>query len=458
MNKDKSPQAWWTEMAESSRLEMKTGNVTPDVVGQNVCGFANAEGGAILIGIGEGGKVYGVSNSGKFVDTLRKHLADNLSPRLAVSVNSIHAEGKDMLIVDVPQGSDRPYTWRRSIFIRKQGRTDEGGPEVIAQMLSTPRPFHWERQSALGIEIADLDEKEIRKSFNEAQKNHLLTLSEQYDTLNTLRLFHLADGGQITNGAVILFGNHPEHRFPQTRVRAVCYSDSEGNELLDNRILEGNAFRLVESVMDFLRRHTSVSSTIPIDSLQRAEKAAYPYRALQEAILNAVQHRDYEAYDGGISVVVRPNSIEIWNSGALPTGMTLDDLKKGHHSRPHNPDIAYVFFLRGFVERIGSGAKRMINLCRDAGLPDPEWSQDSGGITVVLRKAGIVSTLNDRQVSLIREMEPEGAIATSDFRERFAVSDRQARNDLTDLVKAGYLRRIGSGPTTRYVRTEKELE
>jgi len=100
----------------------------------------------------------------------------------------------------------------------------------------------------------------------------------------------------------------------------------------------------------------------------------------------------------------------------------------------------------------------MIKMCRDAGLPDPEWSQDSGGITVVLRKAGITSALNERQASLIREMEPEGAIATSDFRERFAVSDRQARNDLTDLVKAGYLRRIGSGPTTRYVRTEKELE
>lgn len=160
---NKSSQVWWTELLESSRLEMKTGNVTPDVVGQNVCGFANAEGGSILIGIGDRGNVLGVSNPQKLINTLRKHLAENLSPRLAVSVTSIHAEGKELVIVDIPQGADRPYTWRRSIFIRIQDKTVKGSPEVIANMLSVPKPFHWERQLALGIEIADLDEKD-RKS------------------------------------------------------------------------------------------------------------------------------------------------------------------------------------------------------------------------------------------------------------------------------------------------------
>ena len=193
-------------------------------------------------------------------------------------------------------------------------------------------------------------------------------------------------------------------------------------------------------------------------NLQRVEKPAYPFRALQEAVLNAIQHRDYEAYDGGISVVVRPNSIEVWNSGALPSGMTIDDLKRGHHSRPHNPDIAHVFFLRGYVERIGSGVQRMIKMCRSASLPDPEWSQDSGGITVVLRKPGRMSALNERQEALLQGMKTKDAVSTSVFRGRFSISDRQARNDLTGLVKTGYLRRVGSGPATRYVRTEKDFE
>jgi ATP-dependent DNA helicase RecG len=437
---------------------MKTGEVRPDVIGQNVCGFANAEGGSILIGMGDRREVLGVSNPEKITNELRKRLAEGLSPRLAVSVITIQAQGKDLVIIDVPQGADRPYTWNRRIFVRTEDKTVEAGPEVIGNLLTSPKGFHWERQPALGTEVSDLDEQEVRKSFNEARRNHLLSQDDRFNVLDTLRLFHLADGGQIANGAVVLFGNHPENRLPQTRVRAVCYSDMEDSELVDSRVMEGNAFHLVQVIMEFLHRHTSISSSIPMGNLQRVEKPAYPFRALQEAVLNAIQHRDYEAYDGGISVVVRPNSIEVWNSGALPLGMTIDDLKRGHHSRPHNPDIAHVFFLRGYVERIGSGAQRMIKMCRSAGLPDPEWGQDSGGITVVLRKPGRMSALNERQETLLQGMKTKDAISTSAFRERFSMSDRQARNDLTDLVKTGYLRRVGSGPATRYVRTEKDFE
>jgi ATP-dependent DNA helicase RecG len=456
MPDNKPENTWWRDLVESSRLEMKAGKASPDAIGRSVCGFANAEGGSILIGMNEQGEVLGVSEPERLISLLRKNLAEGLSPRLAVSVTPIQVQGKDLVIVDVPQGADRPYTWSRRIFIRRQEKTVEAGPEIIGTLLVSPKAFHWERQPALGIEVSDLDEQEIRKSFDEARRNHLLNLEERFDPLNTLRLFHLADGGQIANGAVVLFGNKPENRFPQSRVRAVCYRDVDGDELLDSRIIEGNAFHLLERIMEFLHRHTSISSSIPTGELQRDEKAAYPFLALREAVLNAIQHRDYEAFDGGISVVVRPHGIEIWNSGALPSGMTIDDLKRGHHSRPHNPDIAHVFFLRGFVERIGSGAERMIRMCRRAGLPDPEWSQDSGGIMVVLRKAAGAAALNERQTTLLRSMKPEEAISSADVRERFSISDRQARNDLTDLVKTGFLRRVGSGPATRYVRTNKD--
>jgi len=458
MSKIKSPSAWWSDLVESSRVEMKTGAVNPDVIGQNVCGFANAGGGAILIGVDDRGEVLGVSDPEKIVSSLRKDLAAGLSPRLAVSVTTIQVKGKDVLIVDIPHGTDRPYTWNRRIYIRTEGKAVEAGPEVIGDLLALPKGFRWERQPALGIELSDLDEQEVQKSFNEARRNHLVSQEDRFDALHTLRLFHLADGGQIANGAVVLFGKYPENRFPQIRVRAVCYGDMEDTDLVDSRVMEGNAFHLVRTIMDFLHRHTSISSSIPMGNLQRIEKPAYPFRALQEAVLNAIQHRDYEAYDGGISVIVRPNSIEIWNSGALPSGMTIEDLKRVHHSRPHNPDIAHVFFMRGYVERIGSGAQRMIKMCRDAGLPDPEWSQDSGGITVMLRKPGRLSVINERQEALLRDMDIKDTISTSVFRDRFSISDRQARNDLTELAKTGYLRRVGSGPATRYVRTEKNLE
>jgi len=458
MNTKQTPAKWWRDLVESSSLELKTGKVNHDIVGRTVCGFANADGGSILIGISEKGEAAGVTQRDKYAALLRENFARSLSPLLAVSITPIQVQDKDLLIVDIPQGTDRPYTWNKKIYVRKLDKTIEADQRAIGDLLPVPKGFHWERQPALGIEETDLDEKEVRKSFNEAHRHHMLNEDARFSLIDTLRLFHLADGGQICNGALVLFGIHPENRLPQTRVRAVCYGDSEGDKLIDNRVLEGNAFRLVERIMEFLHRHTSISSEIPTENLQRNEKSAYPFPALREAVLNAVQHRDYEAYDGGISVVIRPHSVEIWNSGALPAGMTVDDLKREHHSRPHNPDIAHIFFLRGYVERIGSGAGRMIKWCRNAGLSDPEWRQDSGGISVILRKVRGRAVLNQRQEKLLLDMDPGAVLSTSEFKKRFSVSDRQARNDLADLVKAGYLRRTGSGPATRYIRTEKETE
>lgn len=215
---------------------------------------------------------------------------------------------------------------------------------------------------------------------------------------------------------------------------------------------------MIEQILEFFKRHISITSQIPTGHLQRQETFAYPFPALREAILNAVKHRDYESYQNGISVIIKPRSLEIWNSGALPAGMTPDDLKREHHSRPQNPDIAHVFSLRGYVERIGSGAGRMIIWCHNAGLPDPEWRQDSGGVAVIFRKAGETTTLNDRQKRFLNETRGEAACATVEYRQQFSISAQQARNDLADLVKRGYLRRTGAGPTTRYVRTEKKVE
>jgi ATP-dependent DNA helicase RecG len=70
--------------------------------------------------------------------------------------------------------------------------------------------------------------------------------------------------------------------------------------------------------------------------------------------------------------------------GSLPEGTTIEDLAAGSVSRPPNPDIAHVFFLRGFVERVGIGTQRIVEECRAAGLPDPKWSLRAGGISLVL--------------------------------------------------------------------------
>jgi len=450
---------WIVNLTESERLELKGGRVDPDIIGRHICAFANAQGGTILIGITEPARLVGVPDRDRLIEKIHDWIMKDLSPQLSVSVVPMDVEEVPLVAIDIPQGASRPYTWKRAIYVRVGGATRQADGAMITEMLLRPSTYLWERQIAVGIDERAIDDKELKHAWNDVSNKRLGDLrTETWPGIcGALQHFDLADNSQIFNGGLVLFSKTPSTRLPQTRVRAVTYQDEQGQNLVDNQCFEGHAFYLIERIMDFLKKHIPLQSQIPYNTIRRQEHPAIPFVALREAVLNAIQHRDYEAFDGGISLVLRPSILDIWNSGSLPEGMTVDDLKVEHHSRPHNPGIAHVFFLRGFVERIGSGSTRMVDECRRAGLPDPEWRQISGGVSVLFRFADITGDLIERQRDLLNSLVSGETITVGAYAERSNISERQARTDLTQLVKRGYFRRVGAGPSTRYERSTKEM-
>ena len=187
----------------------------------------------------------------------------------------------------------------------------------------------------------------------------------------------------ITNAAEVLFGDNPTQQFPQARTRVTVYATDKGGDFIDNRQFEGPALLMLDEVVcDVLRRHLSVSATFK-EGLQRTDRPAYPETALREGLVNAFVHREYANFSGGISVVdVYPGKLVIWNSGSLPPGLKIGDLTKEHPSMPRNPDIAQVFFLHGFMERIGRGTQKIVSACKETGLPAPQWKVDDTGVTL----------------------------------------------------------------------------
>ena len=127
--------------------------------------------------------------------------------------------------------------------------------------------------------------------------------------------------------------------------------------------------------------------TKPIDfaGLQRIEKGEYPVAALREVLLNALVHRSYMG--AAIQIRVYDNRLSIWNEGILPQGLSLEDLKNEHNSRPRNPKIAEACFKAGYIDTWGRGTLKIINSCREAGLPEPEMIEKNGGIEVTLFKS-----------------------------------------------------------------------
>lgn len=158
-----------------------------------------------------------------------------------------------------------------------------------------------------------------------------------------------------------------------------------------------------------------------------------------------------------MKVEIYPHGIEIWNTGRLPKGWKLADLKKSHPSQPANPYMAHVFYLRGIIEQVGRGTLKIVNDCQAAGLRSPEWKEVPSGIKLVFHGRHRRIQLNRRQRELIARLQAGDRLRPSDYygETEGVVSERQSRRDLTGLEKGGWLRQEGQGPATVYVRTDQ---
>ncbi len=132
-------------------------------------------------------------------------------------------------------------------------------------------------------------------------------------------------------------------------------------------------------------RHTTTASRIRVSgSYTRSLIRDGALDALREALTNAVCHRDYCDL-GDIQIKVYDQSLQIWSPGFLPFGMTVEELlRPNHSSKPRNRLIAQAFYDMGMIEQYGSGIKRVVDACVEAGLPEPEFENFSGGFQVAL--------------------------------------------------------------------------
>lgn len=436
-------------------------------VGRTVCAFLNGDGGTIVIGVDEKGTIRGVADADAAIQLLREALQTGLVPTAPWSLTAVDLGRKRVVLIDVPHGPRVPYVWDNTIVIRS-GRNNQiaKGNEISRLIDARGRSGErWERQPALGADMNHLDLDQIEQ-LRETAETRQLRRFRGSGVEHVLDDLGLLAGGQLRNSAMVLFGVDPARWYPQTRLHLAAFSGSAtSSRFVDNRVVDGHAFALFEEALQFVTRHVPISAEIPASSTVREDKPAYPLAALREAILNAIVHRDYASFDGGTWIAVFSDRIEITNSGSLPSGMTAEDLKRGFISRPVNPDMAYVFFLRGLVEYWGLGTRKILDECLAAGLPEPTWEVAAGRVRLRIASAASpaetadAEVLNERQLRFLRALPEKAIIGVRDYVAEYAsdVSDRQARNDLNALVRQGYLSRIGGGNRTAYRRTAKRL-
>jgi len=449
---------------ESIRVEFLASSLDKAAVGRAVCAMLNTKGGVVLVGVDECGKVV-KSVSEMDADELRTYLYKKITPRSLFTVTLDKVKDGQVITVEVPKGTEVPYVFEGAVFVREKDKTCPADAATLRTMVvrQTQEPERWERRIAVGLSVDDLDCELLEKIAHRAWDHRGRHFENAGNPEAVLADLALARSGQLTHAADVLFGRRVALRHPQTRLRAVCYETDRSDRFIDEQLYEGPAFVLLEAAMAFLRRHVAIAAEFAPGQLARESRPQYPFNSLREALVNALVHRNYADFSGGVSVSIYPTRIEIWNSGKLLPGLNQQKLcSPTHASILVNPDISYVFYLYGLMERVGRGTYKIVQECRQLGMRNPQWRNVDSGVRLTFHAVGSVSktfTVSSRQQALLDELRVDESINMREYIRKFGdgVSERQARRDLSELVDVGILAQIGAGRATAYRRIKESI-
>ena len=367
---------------ENEQLEFKE-TVRKDDLAKVICSFLNVSGGQILVGIRDDKEVIGVTNAEEVKRKLEDYLIPSIAPNAPVSISIEKIQDKDLLLIKTWRGTRFPYTYDSSIYYREGNSTRKATAGQISELIEKRQDSEtlWERQTALGAELDDLDSLSIKETLDEISRTGRGKSFDSKEIEDFLTYYGLYGNGKLTNAAIILYAKEPQRFLPQSRIRLTVFkSDKAGDEFLYDRFFEGNLFKNVENITEFFDVNIGVSSHFNEKDWKRKDRG-FPRLGLREGLLNALIHSDYSNSSSNVSIGFYSDRLEIMNAGELP--LKLSELKKNHLSLPRNPDVAHICFLREWIEKIGRGTLKIIDDCVDKGFPEPIWKKGSGITTLV---------------------------------------------------------------------------
>ena len=164
------------EQEENEQLEFRE-VVRKDAIGKTICAFLNNNGGQLLIGVSADKKVLGVEMANKIQSELENYLNKEILPETPIMVSIEKFENKQVVLVKVWAGSRQPYIFDGSIYFRRAASTVKANSSEISELIHKRQQteIQWERQSAMGVELEDLDSDEIQQTIKEAIKQIVLT-------------------------------------------------------------------------------------------------------------------------------------------------------------------------------------------------------------------------------------------------------------------------------------------
>ena len=360
---------------------------------------------------------------------------------IIVEVNLHQENGAHFLEIVVP-----PYTVPVSLRGRYYYRTGSANLELtgnaLNEFLLKKSGKTWDNVLEAVANFNDIDSESVKAFIKDTQKSGRMPDVSDLSIEELFEKLRLSDNGEIKRAAIILFGKDPNRFYPNVMVKIGRFG-SDDADLKFQETEEGNLIQLLKNVPNQLN-YKFFTKTIDFEGMLRVEKGEYPVAAIREMLLNALVHRTYMG--SMIQLRVYDNKLTLWNEGNLPEGMELESLKRHHISRPRNPIKADICFKAGYIDSWGRGTLKIINSCKEAGLPEPTITALDGGILVTLFKDKYgteqlkASGLSERQIAAVEYVKKNKKITNKEFQLLSEISNATASRDLKSLTEVGVFR------------------
>jgi len=433
---------------ESQIMEFKT--YWRDEHLKTISAFANSNGGQLIVGLNDSGQSIGLVDTKKLLEDIPNKIRNKLG--IIPSVELETEQGNEIIrIVIIP--STVPISYDGKFYRRSGSTVQELGGKDLADFLLRKTGLAWDDVIEDKRDLNILDESTI-ENFKCYAVDRIPSIVRERDSVTILQKLNLIENQNLKRAVILLFGKDPQLFYSHACVKIGRFLTDTDIQTTD--IVKGNLFQQLENSLEILRTKY-LQSNIKFEGIHRRDILEYPYEALREAIINALIHRDYWGFSQ-IQIRVYPDKLIIMNAGRLPPEVPVEKLKTNHLSMPRNRLLASIFYYAGFIEAWGRGTTMIVEKCVAQGLPEPDFIEDSGVMTVMflqdvftgenLRKKG----LTDRQITAVRYVKEKNKITNKEYQVLCELKKRQATDDLKDLENKGILERIGiTGKGTYYI-------
>lgn len=360
---------------------------------QSGCAFLNTDGGWLFFGI-HPTKLIILGQD--VADRTRQEIAWEMrkfAPTIDLAAQYIDVPdrpGKQVIAIwfPAPVIYTPPYTYDGRPFYKVENTTMLMPRDIFDDRLrmSDPKKFSWEMAPCKGATLEDIDTKTLTAAINggiakgriPVSAANAVTIPERLSPFKVLR-----DDDVLTNGAIALFGRDPYKFFLHCKVRLARFEGVIMDKFRDQFVMEGNLFQQFQAIQDFCRKHMFMSGDQ--DDFDSKNVLTVPLKVVREAALNQLIHRTWWSEARVPSVNIFDDRVEFMNPGAFPQGTKPEDFRKRPHSEPINEIIANALFKGGVSEGWGRGILDIYELCKEAGLPEPEYDFVQNFVCLTIR-------------------------------------------------------------------------